>query len=182
MIPKDPRNSEGEKGMVEDRRRQSADAVSRLLESAAAVDPSGVPPKVRARAALVLCDDLAAMVAASGERRAARPRSPPRVKLLPLRAQAARQPSSPRASRGLAHRKGSIAPALGADLAVVDLNAEWRVERSAVASSAGYSIYDGWKLKGRVVHTLVRGRPVLREGRLDERAIGTGSYMRRALR
>jgi 2-methylcitrate dehydratase PrpD len=53
--------------MVEDRRRQSADAVSRLLESAAAVDPSGVPPKVRARAALVLCDDLAAMVAASGE-------------------------------------------------------------------------------------------------------------------
>jgi len=53
--------------MVEDRRRQSADAVSRLLEWAAAVDPSGVPPKVQARAALVLCDDLAAMVAASGE-------------------------------------------------------------------------------------------------------------------
>jgi len=90
--------------------------------------------------------------------------------------------TNPARAMGLAHRKGSIAPGLDADLAVVDLNAEWRVERSAVASSAGYSIYDGWKLKGRVVHTLVRGRLVLREGRLDERAIGTGSYIRRTLR
>ena len=38
-----------------------------------------------------------------------------------------------------------------------------------VVSSAGYSIYDGWTLKGKVVHTLVRGELVL-----DERRAGGG--------
>ena len=48
-------------------------------------------------------------------------------------------------------------------------------------SSAGYSIYDGWKLKGRVVHTLVRGAFAMRDGMLDDTCIGRGRYIHRRL-
>ena len=53
--------------------------------------------------------------------------------------------------------------------------------RDAVVSSAGYSIYAGWTLKGRVVHTLSRGAFVLRDGELDPSAIGRGRYVHRTL-
>jgi dihydroorotase-like cyclic amidohydrolase len=88
---------------------------------------------------------------------------------------------NPAAAMGLAHAKGAIAPGLDADLAVVDPAARWRLTRDAVRSSAGYSIYEGWEFTGRVVHTLARGRFALRDGALDDRAIGTGRYVRRRL-
>ena len=77
--------------------------------------------------------------------------------------------------------KGAIAPGLDADLAIVDPASRWTVTREGVRSSAGYSIYEGWELTGRVVHTVVRGRAVLRDGVLAEDAIGTGRYVRRRL-
>lgn len=80
---------------------------------------------------------------------------------------------------GLSHAKGRIAPGLDADFAVIDPDAEWTVRREDVVSSAGYSIYEGWTLKGRVMHTMVRGRFVMRDGRLDDAAVGTGRYQRR---
>ena len=67
---------------------------------------------------------------------------------------------------GLGDRKGVIEPSFDADLAFIDLNKMWTLEGSDTASSAGYSIYDGWKFKGEVVHTVVRGRWVLRDGAL----------------
>ena len=82
---------------------------------------------------------------------------------------------------GLWSRKGRIAPGLDADFAIVDLEAEWTVARDKVVSSAGYSIYEGWRLRGKVVHTLVRGRFVMRDGVLDDKAVGTGQFQRRAL-
>ena len=53
--------------------------------------------------------------------------------------------------------------------------------RDAVVSSAGYSIYAGWTLKGRVVHTLSRDAFVLRDGELEPSAIGRGRYVHRKL-
>lgn len=50
-----------------DLRRETAAAVGQLLEWAATVPLSGIDDRVIERAALVLSDDLAAMVAASGE-------------------------------------------------------------------------------------------------------------------
>jgi dihydropyrimidinase/allantoinase len=88
--------------------------------------------------------------------------------------------TAPARAMGL-HRKGAIAPGMDADLAIVDPGARWTVTRDGVLSGAGYSIYEGWTLTGRVVHTLVRGRPVLRDGRLDDTAIGTGRYIHRSL-
>lgn len=87
--------------------------------------------------------------------------------------------TNPARAMGLAHVKGAIAPGLDADLTFVDLGAEWTLDRGDVVSSAGYSIYEGWKFRGRVVHSFVRGRAVLRDRALDASAVGTGRYVRR---
>jgi dihydroorotase (multifunctional complex type) len=89
--------------------------------------------------------------------------------------------SNPARAMGLGHAKGAIAPGMDADFAVVDPAARWTVERAKVLSSAGYSIYEGCELTGRVVHGIVRGRFALRDGALPEDAIGTGRYLRRRL-
>jgi len=89
--------------------------------------------------------------------------------------------TNPARIMGLSHVKGAIVPGLDADLTFVDLDATTRVSRDAVISSAGYSIYEGWTLKGRVVHTLSRGAFVLRDGELDPSAIGRGRYVHRTL-
>jgi dihydroorotase (multifunctional complex type) len=100
---------------------------------------------------------------------------------LPLGRVATLLASAPADAMGLAHRKGRIAVGLDADLAIVDLDREYVCRREDVRSSAGYSIYEGRRFKGKVVHTLVRGRSVLRDGALIDGAIGTGRYVSRAL-
>ena len=80
---------------------------------------------------------------------------------------------------GLGDRKGAIEPGFDADLTFVDLNKTWTLKGSDTASSAGYSIYDGWKFKGEIVHTAVRGRWVLRDGALLDDAVGHGRYLHR---
>lgn len=89
--------------------------------------------------------------------------------------------SNPARIMGLAHAKGSIAIGLDADFAIVDLNASWEVERSMIQSSAGYSIYEGQTLKGRVIDVFVRGRAVLLDGSPQADTIGTGRYVARKL-
>jgi len=88
---------------------------------------------------------------------------------------------APARAMGLDHAKGAIAPGMDADFAIVDPAARWTVTRGGVVSAAGYSIYEGWELTGRVVHTLVRGRFVMRDGAFDDAAVGTGQYVRRRL-
>ena len=53
--------------------------------------------------------------------------------------------------------------------------------KASLLGSAGYSIYDGWTLKGKVVHTLVRGELVFENGALVEAAVGYGRYLHRQL-
>jgi dihydroorotase (multifunctional complex type) len=89
--------------------------------------------------------------------------------------------SAPADAMGLAHRKGRIAVGLDADLAIVDLNREYLCRREDVRSSAGYSIYEGRRFKGKVEHTLVRGRFAVRDGALVDAAVGTGRHISRKL-
>jgi dihydroorotase-like cyclic amidohydrolase len=77
--------------------------------------------------------------------------------------------------------KGGILPGLDADLAIVDLQADYEVGPATRATDAGYSIYDGWRLKGRVVHVLSRGQFALRDGQLCDDAIGRGRFLPRSL-
>ncbi len=87
--------------------------------------------------------------------------------------------TNPARAFGLGDRKGKIAVGQDADFAIIDPQAEWSVDASRFLSSAGYSIYDGWRLTGRVVHTVVRGTFVLRDGQLNEQAVGYGRYLPR---
>ena len=87
--------------------------------------------------------------------------------------------ANPARAMGLSQRKGAIAVGLDADLAIIDPNSEAVVDRATIESSAGYSIYEGWRLKGQVVHTFVRGRAVMRDRVLDAGTVGTGQFIRR---
>ena len=78
---------------------------------------------------------------------------------------------------GLADRKGAVAVGLDADFAIVDPKAEWTMEARDVKASAGYSLYEGWRFTGRVVHAVSRGEFVMRDGALVEEAVGRGRYL-----
>jgi dihydroorotase-like cyclic amidohydrolase len=82
---------------------------------------------------------------------------------------------------GLWGRKGGIVPGFDADFAIVDLNGGTTISNATAQTDAGYSIYDGWDMKGRVVHTIVRGTPVYSNGKLVDAAVGTGRYVKRSL-
>ena len=73
-------------------------------------------------------------------------------------------------------------PGADADIAVIDLNASWVVEKDKLGTDAGYSIYEGETMQASVIHTLSRGRFALRDGRLQDDAVGTGKYIARALK
>ena len=100
---------------------------------------------------------------------------------LPLGRVASLLASAPADAMGLGHRKGRVAVGLDADLAIVDLGRDYLFRREDVRSSAGYSIYEGRRFKGQVVHTLVRGRFAVRDGALVGAAVGSGRYLRRVL-
>ena len=89
--------------------------------------------------------------------------------------------SAPADAMGLYHRKGRIAVGLDADLAIVDLDARYTYKRENVRSSAGFSIYEGRTFTGKVLHTVVRGRFVLRDGETVDAAIGSGRFVKRRL-
>jgi dihydroorotase len=59
---------------------------------------------------------------------------------------------------------GPIEPGRPAHLCVVDLAARWVVDARRLASRAANSPWDGWKLTGKVRHTLLAGVPTVRDG------------------
>jgi dihydropyrimidinase/allantoinase len=75
--------------------------------------------------------------------------------------------------------KGRLAVGADADLTIVDLHAAWTYDsRQAITRSRdNMRIYDGTRLRGRVVHTLVRGVPVCRDGEVVG-APGHGRFVR----
>jgi dihydroorotase-like cyclic amidohydrolase len=100
---------------------------------------------------------------------------------LALESIAALTATNPARLMGMANTKGTIMPGMDADLTFIDLNGTWTLERADVMSSAGYSLYEGWSFKGRVMHAMVRGRWVLRDCAVIDAAKGTGRFIKRGL-
>ena len=74
--------------------------------------------------------------------------------------------SSTNAARpfGLHPRKGTIRPGSDADLVLWDPDRERTIRRADVLSRAGFSVYEGTRVTGWPVLTLLRGRGVYRDG------------------
>jgi dihydropyrimidinase len=80
---------------------------------------------------------------------------------------------------GLYPRKGAIKIGSDADLVLLDPDAEWTIRGSDLHSQAGYTCFEGWRVKGKIVMSFLRGRPLLRDGKIQQ-APGYGRYLRRA--
>jgi dihydroorotase len=53
--------------------------------------------------------------------------------------------------------KGSLAVGDRADVVIMDPDAEWTVDANAFFSKSRNCPYHGWKVKGKVLYTLVAG-------------------------
>jgi dihydroorotase len=54
--------------------------------------------------------------------------------------------------------KGSLSPGFDADITIIDPVVEWMVKSSEFKSKSRNTPFEGWKLKGRAVQTMVAGR------------------------
>lgn len=61
---------------------------------------------------------------------------------------------------GIYNKKGSISPGKDADLVIFDPDQEWEAQPFHKDSRIATTPYQGWKLKGKVLSTLVRGSVV----------------------
>jgi dihydroorotase len=75
---------------------------------------------------------------------------------------------------GLYPKKGAIQPGADADLAIVDLAHEWTIDDAKLQSRAKITPWNGARVQGLPVHTLVRGRFVMRERQLVAATRGWG--------
>lgn len=94
---------------------------------------------------------------------------------IPLERLIASVTSAPSRIFGLYPKKGTLAVGADADITLVALEREETVDSSSFGSHADYSIYDGQRLKGWPVTTLVRGKTVMKDGEV----IGEAGHGRR---
>ncbi|MFQ5874652.1 MAG: amidohydrolase family protein, partial [Dehalococcoidia bacterium] len=77
---------------------------------------------------------------------------------------------------GLYPRKGAIRVGADADLLIMDPDSEMTLRASDLHSNAGVTLYEGWTLQGRPWMTLLRGRVLLNQGKMEEKP-GYGQFL-----
>jgi dihydroorotase len=75
---------------------------------------------------------------------------------------------------GLYPRKGTLTVGSDADIAIVDLSRSWTVDDALIQSRSKVSPWHGRQATALPIHTIVRGRFVMRDRTLQENARGTG--------
>src|SRR5882757_3291625 len=75
---------------------------------------------------------------------------------------------------GLYPKKGVIAPGADADIAIVDLDREWTIDDAKLQSLSRITPFHGWRVNGLPIHTLVRGRFVMKDRALMPGTRGWG--------
>ena len=68
--------------------------------------------------------------------------------------------------------RGGVVEGGGGDLCVLDPEVRWTVAPAALASRASNTPFAGRELTGRVRHTVLAGRPVVRGGDVVSQAVG----------
>ncbi len=80
--------------------------------------------------------------------------------ILSLAAAIAKMTAEPARVLGLPEDVGTLKPGAPADVAVLDLEKVWKVDRNALQSKSKNTPFDGWELQGKAVFTLVGGKRV----------------------
>jgi dihydroorotase len=75
---------------------------------------------------------------------------------------------------GLYPKKGAIQPGADADIAIVDLKRTWTIDDAKLQSRSKITPWNGWRVQGLPLHTLVRGRFVMRDRQLIAQTRGWG--------
>ena len=75
---------------------------------------------------------------------------------------------------GVYPRKGTIRVGSDADITLIDMDKEDVIDATRLHSKCGTTPYEGWRLKGMPVATMVRGRLVMEDGEV----IGEPGYGR----
>jgi len=73
--------------------------------------------------------------------------------------------------------RGSVGEGYCADLVVVDMRREYKIDSSRFYSKAKFSPFDGWRVKGKPIKTFVNGQLVMDEGEIVAKP-GTGQIIR----
>lgn len=65
-------------------------------------------------------------------------------------------------------KRGSLSIEMPADITIIDPNKEWVVDVNEFESKGRNCPFDGWKLKGKALTTIVGGKVVMHEGKICE--------------
>ena len=64
--------------------------------------------------------------------------------------------------------RGFLREGFFADLAIVDTNDPWRVEKNNILYKCGWSPFEGTDFRSRITHTFINGHLAYEHGRLSE--------------
>ncbi|MEZ2330173.1 dihydroorotase family protein [Mesorhizobium sp. RCC_202] len=81
--------------------------------------------------------------------------------------------SNPAERFGLGQRKGKIAAGYDADLLILDPRQSSSISNAEQVSRAAYTPFDGWTVKAGLVSVFLRGREIVRKGKLIASTFGT---------
>jgi dihydroorotase-like cyclic amidohydrolase len=81
---------------------------------------------------------------------------------------------------GLFPQKGIIQIGSDADFTIVDLEQSYTLSAQDLQTSCKWIPYEGWKLTGKVTHTILRGKLMVEEGKVLGKP-GDGRFLKRNL-
>lgn len=87
--------------------------------------------------------------------------------------------SSPAKHYGIYPKKGAMFIGSDADFTIIDLEKEWTIEKDKMYTMAKYTPFHGYKLKGKPVKTIVRGKLVYDDASGIVGEEGYGDFIRR---
>ncbi len=79
---------------------------------------------------------------------------------------------------GLYPRKGALQVGSDADFTIVDMSQSYKLEARQMHTSCGWIPYEGWEVRGKVTHTILRGMVVMRLGEMTGKP-GEGRFIKR---
>jgi dihydroorotase (multifunctional complex type) len=82
------------------------------------------------------------------------------------------QSEGPARAWNLWPRKGNLNIGADADVTIVDMNKEHVIDKKKLHSKSKVSPFDGWRVKGMPVYTIIRGTVVAKDGEVVGKPIG----------